>query len=1026
MKPEILTIKNIGPFAGIHKIDFTKLGSIFLVCGKTGAGKTTIFDALSYVFYSKPTGSRSGIVRSLRSHFASDEDTSEAELIFSIGQERYRILRRLPFLKLGNKNERPEEVEFSKFENNEWADKTSTNKSETDKKIKELIKLNEKEFSRIVLLPQGEFAEFLKENSNQKKDTLAELFPVVCYSEIMKNAKEKETAVKEHLKILENSLTEMNLQFNPQMYESEKEKLEEELNLIKKNYELFNFERDKKKADLQQALLLAEKLKEHDAVLKELEAINSEDGMIALLQNKIDSAIKARPLNEKAKVLKNTETNAEECQKEIEKIKDNLSYIEKSIEEMQNKFPEIQNDKIKTAELKRNHEMLERAAVLFTELEQGKQKQKQYLEEIKNISKKMETVYANEKNVSLQKEGLQEDIDCLNSRMTEHSVLFAKLNYQKRVKEISENVQRIESGLKTHTAAAENTNKNLKIIEKDYLIEQEELKKLQAEQKEIEQNKKAAVLSADLVPGKPCPVCGSSEHPKPAADDGRSLFSVEEKIEKCLRSLERLQKTKEELSAQYSSLYASAANYSEQLKELNGDFEKVCGVYGEGAFSKLPSSEEIKISIAETSKALERAACLLKKSQNASSLKTSLENKLAQITDEKRKLENDFSQVKISESGIKSAIKEKQKMYDNAFENLSADIKKSNIEDTIEECKNRILFLDRKINSYEENNTEIQRKEAALKAVFAEKEILLKKFKNELLIQKAELAKEMEEYGFESFEFLFEALIPDDEIKRKEEDIKNFTEKKTILKQKLEGLKKDIQNKPITEPEKIKDEIFILEKKLDEETKRNSEVIIEITSLEKLNSQYIKLNKERELCAKNASVIKSLSSDLNGINSQKLKFDIWILSAFLKEITVYANKRLKRMSEGRYVLKVGGEAGGNSLGGLDLEVFDSYTGTCRTTASLSGGETFMASISLALGLADSIQSRNGGIRLESMFIDEGFGSLDEASLENAITILDEIRGNRMVGIISHVSELRTRIPNKIEIEKTGRGSKIKI
>ena len=132
------------------------------------------------------------------------------------------------------------------------------------------------------------------------------------------------------------------------------------------------------------------------------------------------------------------------------------------------------------------------------------------------------------------------------------------------------------------------------------------------------------------------------------------------------------------------------------------------------------------------------------------------------------------------------------------------------------------------------------------------------------------------------------------------------------------------------------------------------------------------------------------------------------------------------MSEGRYRLAVSEEYGaGNAYRGLDLEIADAYTGKCRPSATLSGGETFVASISLALGLADSIQARAGGIRIDSMFIDEGFGSLDEKALENAVGILDEIRGNRMVGIISHVGELQSRIPQKIEVIKTGTGSSIR-
>lgn len=1026
MKPEILTIKNIGPFAGTHHIDFTKLGSIFLVCGKTGAGKTTIFDAISYIFFSKPSGSRSGIVRTFRSHFSVDQEIAEVELIFSIGTERYKILRRLPFLKPGNKNERPEEVEFAKFENNTWKDKTSTNKSETDKKIRSLIKLSEKEFSRIVLLPQGEFAEFLKENSNQKRETLSELFPISRYSEIMQLAKDKESAVKEYLKILENSLNEMNTKFNPQIYETEKQRLEDELKLIKKNYDLFNSERDNKKIELEQALMLKKKMEEYKGTCKELEAITAKDGMISLLQKKIDYAIKASPLSEKAKNLKSLESDCEKCGAEIQKIKDNLNYVAEIILEQQNKLPEIQIDKIKAAELKKSCEDLERSAVVFKELEQLKEQKKKYSIAIKEFTGELKTIYEVEKDILLQKEKLQCDVDLLNDRMLENSKLSAKLNYEKNVKDISEKYAQIDVSLKTYLAASEKKKKELEICLKDYSIEQLEMEKLYTEKKEIEKNKSACLLAAELTDGKPCPVCGSLEHPCITVDDGRTIFSIEEKIEKCMHVLEYLQKTKETLNAEYSSLCSSSKNYSDILLDLNNSFEKLNKEYGENIFPELPSLDEIKKYIALTSKQLEEAAAVLKKSQNANSLKSNLENKLFQISEQKNKLEKHISDLKISESGIRSSFKEKEKLYNSVFENIDIELKKTNIEDTIESCKNRILLLDRKVNSFEESRSEMQTKEISLKAVFAEKEILLKKLNDDILAQKVLIAKEMEKYNFDSFETLFEALIPEDEIKKIEHDIKTFTEEKTILKQKAEGLKKDISEKKLPDTEVIKDEIFILEKKLDEESKRLSTVTIERTRLEDFYIQYKNISDEREIYAKNAAVIKSLSGDLNGINSLRLKFDIWILSSFLKEIVVYANKRLKRMSGGRYILKVSREAGGNNLTGLDLEVFDSYTGTSRATASLSGGETFMTSISLALGLADSIESRSGGIRLESMFIDEGFGTLDEASLENAITILDEIRGDRMVGIISHVSELRSRIPYKIEVEKTSKGSRIKI
>jgi exonuclease SbcC len=185
--------------------------------------------------------------------------------------------------------------------------------------------------------------------------------------------------------------------------------------------------------------------------------------------------------------------------------------------------------------------------------------------------------------------------------------------------------------------------------------------------------------------------------------------------------------------------------------------------------------------------------------------------------------------------------------------------------------------------------------------------------------------------------------------------------------------------------------------------------------------------KRRDDLTVRAGKLKRLSDDLSGKNSQSLPFDSWLLRYYLNEAAVYANIRLKKMSDSRYSLLLDTERQqSRGYAGLDLLVFDSHTGKTRPCATLSGGESFMASVSLALGLADSIQNRSGGVRLDAVFIDEGFGSLDETSLDKALVILDELRDSRMVGLISHVGELRSRIPCRVEVEKTSTGSRIRV
>ena len=280
--------------------------------------------------------------------------------------------------------------------------------------------------------------------------------------------------------------------------------------------------------------------------------------------------------------------------------------------------------------------------------------------------------------------------------------------------------------------------------------------------------------------------------------------------------------------------------------------------------------------------------------------------------------------------------------------------------------------------------------------------------------------------GFADLDDLQQAVCSELEIAQWKTEIDTFFAQYAAYKQAAAGLEKDVTTAQPRDLDALETAVETLRQRYDEIQARLEVLNTEKAKLEELHTQHTELTKALALKTAEAQNWVALAKDLCGSNPRKLQFDTWILSAFLHEVTVFANKRLERMSEGRYRLAVSEDPGaGNAYRGLDLEIADAYTGKRRPSATLSGGETFMASISLALGLADSIQARAGGIRIDSMFIDEGFGSLDEKALENAVGILDEIRGNRMVGIISHVGELQSRIPQKIEVIKTGTGSSIR-
>ena len=242
----------------------------------------------------------------------------------------------------------------------------------------------------------------------------------------------------------------------------------------------------------------------------------------------------------------------------------------------------------------------------------------------------------------------------------------------------------------------------------------------------------------------------------------------------------------------------------------------------------------------------------------------------------------------------------------------------------------------------------------------------------------------------------------------------------------VQDLEQDTQESPeqVREQwESIKSRLAETEQALSETEEKKLTATTEVQTARQALEQWKKLETQRRQYGEEEKLYSQLYTDISINNPKKVALTTWILGIYLQEITTYASRRLFQLSEGRYTLLMNEEkTGGNGAKGLDLEILDAYTGKKRPCNTLSGGETFMASISLALALTDVVSNRSGGISLDALFIDEGFGSLDTAALDKAISVLEEIRGSRCIGLISHVAELQSRIPIRLEVRKTATGS----
>ena len=1041
MRPKELILHNIGPFTGEHQVDFDTLGSLFLIYGQTGAGKTTLFDAISYAFYGKPLGGRSGVMRNLRSHFADDYAVSDVTLTFFIGAQLYRIKRQLPYTKEGRKLETPEEVSLEYYENGGWENRSSTNKRETDAAIQNLIKLSDKEFSRIVLLPQGEFAQFLRAQSSDKKETLMHLFPIKRYSDLMQEAKLRADKLQQEAQTIEANLETLHSRFVYHRYESDRAELLNEIDRIRGEHGGVLTALQTKNTELEQEKILAEKRKELERINEELEACRVREEDILNLKAKIEKAQRAAPLAVHVNQLLELEAACAADERQIREKRERMEELTARMNALQDRQSDIAAKERQRDSLYAVIDSLRKAAVLEQEIGAAQAEEDTLKRAAAAAQAQLQRIEAQLAAVTEKTAALTPAVDALDEREHAYRGLQTQLDMEKQLHDILCKQEQLNTFLHSYAQAADNARTQLAEIVRDYDIQTEQINRIEEEKKAAERQRAAAALAEQLEEGTPCPVCGSVHHPAPAQDIAQSAFGFDERIEAAKRSTAKLQHEKEKAQAALAGAEASYTNYQKQIDERAAAAEELRLRYKECSADAFPDGKDAAESrIKETAQRINETLQAYNASRKAFAEHKTLEAEARNLQQERQDYAQRQHSAEQQLSGVSAALQEKRRQFGQAFLQLPEDIRTVRLsadtkapgaeipdaETALEQCEALLQELKLTINAYQTDSAEAAQNLERIRGELSTAETHGRERAQQRSEKTALLEAAYIKEGFADLEDLQQAVCSEPEVTQWKTEIDTFYEQYAAYKQAAAGLEKDVSATEPRDLDELETAVEALRQRYDEIQARLEVLNTEKAKLEELHAQHIELTKALAVKTAEAQNWVALAKDLCGSNPRRLQFDTWILSAFLHEVTVFANKRLERMSEGRYRLAVSEEHGaGNAYRGLDLEIADAYTGKCRPSATLSGGETFMASISLALGLADSIQARAGGIRIDSMFIDEGFGSLDEKALENAVGILDEIRGNRMVGIISHVGELQSRIPQKIEVIKTGTGSSIR-
>lgn len=924
MRPIELKMSAFGPFAGLTTLRLDALGTdgLYLITGDTGAGKTTIFDAIIYALY----GEASGNIRTtdmLRSKYANADTATFVELTFVFKDKTYIVRRNPEYLRPSKRGEGRFTKESAKAQLTMPDKEVITGLVSVNNKIIEIIGLNKNQFSQIAMLPQGEFMRLLLADTKQRIEIFREIFDTEPYlllqDRIKRDANELYRLVSDYKKSMAQYVADVYCDENSEY-----------------NQALINIKNDSQMS-IKEILDIIDKIIAQDKSCADEydKAIISIDKGIDQLNSKLTIAIQTERIKDDYKSaltqLNNLTEEYEnvysiykaECEKDSERNELSLN-IEKSSEKLES-YELLEKYK------KDYGKKLDKINNITQDIHEDTKSLNECIKQIDNCKKEAEIL----KNTEL-------EIEKLNSKISDiikkkEGVEYLKDVFERKIKAVSQADEAKDRYMSAFAAYEEANNRYLK-MEKAFFNEQ------------------AGIMAAALEEGQPCPVCGSVTHPVPAVagDDAPTEMQlkkykiyVEDKSKECSELSSQSGLLSGQAESMNNMFFSSIVNFNTQWKE---------------ALDNSSDDETIRVDIIQ------------------------LLADLGKILDEAM-LEKKNADENISK-------------YNNLIKMLSDyDKKVEQFKDKINKSKNELAILSTQ-------NENMQKQISQLEKELGNKDIMqAKKLINDMKLKKVQLDK------------AYEAA-------KKQYD--EYTINIKTLKNRISDLQKQISH---TDKQKTPDiDIPMYEKQLEDMKKerlklreKKNIVDIRIANNEKIYKSIERVNEKSEKSEKHYSWLRTLSDTVNGSLSGKsrIKLETYVQMSFFDRIIMRANTRFMRLTDGQYELKRSDSKDNyKNQTGLELDIIDHYNGTIRSVKSLSGGEAFEASLSMALGMSDEIQSRSGGIQIDTMFIDEGFGSLDDESLSQAVKVLNSLSSSdRLIGIISHVSVLKDRIDKQIVVSK---------
>ncbi|MDC0750813.1 AAA family ATPase [Enterococcus innesii] len=1040
MQPKSLQMKNFGPFID-EKLDFSQLqaGGLFLISGKTGAGKTTIFDGMTFALFGETSGNlRSG--KEMRSMFASP--TEETSVTFTFEHQRFTYqIQRKPEQTLAKKRgdgvtNQTAKVQLTIFDADGKEKKQISKRTEVDAFIKDLLQLDAKQFFQIMMLPQGEFRNFLIASSNEKERVLRNLFGTEMYQQFNEWLKEQVKAQSrklEHQQLVASQIMER--------FEWEEE---QEVLTVAECLTLWGQDLEKQQIQLQQLL------QRKDQTMQEMKAAQEAFYRAKEIEN---ARIERQGLQEKARELHAKKTEIAQKKAQLNQLvwalehQEIMQQKEERVKEAQQAAQQINETKQRLQEIQQQQISWQDQRSLIDGIKKKQEAASQKVQRIQQQIPLAQRTQAQQEEVAqLEKAAQQQTIELTKINQAQAR---AKTQAQHLAEEIdtlrgfqAEAVKLVETQAQVEKwqqakmlfHEAEQEAGEQQQIHSELVLEQQQLTASLLElqktlKQETSQNARMQIARLRLLleENEPCPVCGSLDHPN-------TQEHTTYRIEDIIASEQRLEQTQEKLTKIQQQVSANQTLQEQATLRIS-------------EWQATSAAAQKQVELAWT--AVQQAFAALQPIENQEAITE--ETTVAEL--KKRQSFNQQKAASYEEAQKKhQAVNEQLATFNESYQQVSEQVKKAQEARQLAEGKLASLQEQLAGATYEQLQADLgetngllmeytqqietdARQEAQIneqQAILSEKLKNLQQFFEEKQVAKTKaeqrLTQRLQEAGMTE-ETMRDLIAQAPQTTILSEEIKTYEQETAFVQQRLALLDAQLKEQATIDLNQLETAYLQLQtvmEELQQETVRKQE---KVNGNQRLFDELQVIYQQNVEELAQLGQLQQLAETINGENVKKTSLERYVLQQFLTEILEVANERLARLTRGRYQFELADKVGSyRSSTGLEIDIYDDNAGQVRRAHTLSGGESFIAALALAISLADVIQQRAGGIEIEALFIDEGFGSLDEESLEMAMEALEMIENEgRMIGIISHVRELRARILQQVFVETNGSGqSRIRI